>query len=319
MHRPPSAPPAFLITIDTEGDYLWSKPREITTENARHLPRFQALCERTGFAPTYLTNWEMATSPVFQELGKAWLAKGTAEIGMHLHAWNSPPVVALTDDDHAHQPYLVEFGARLIDEKVKVMTDKLGEVFGARPVSHRAGRWAMDERYARALLKHGYEIDCSVTPHVSWRGMKGDPRALGGADYTRAPERPYELLPGLLEAPMTIKRRLALPRAIEEHEVVKKLSARLTNVRWLRPRGGNLREMIALLDDVIAKGDEYAMFMIHSSELMAGCSPTFPNARTLDALYDDLEALFASARGRFRRATLAEYARARREDVRRAA
>jgi hypothetical protein len=40
--------PAFLITIDTEGDNLWSRPRTITTRNAHSLPRFQALCEKYG-------------------------------------------------------------------------------------------------------------------------------------------------------------------------------------------------------------------------------------------------------------------------------
>lgn len=39
--------PAFLITIDTEGDNLWQNHDRITTENTRFLPRFQALCENT--------------------------------------------------------------------------------------------------------------------------------------------------------------------------------------------------------------------------------------------------------------------------------
>ncbi|MDR8263551.1 deacetylase, partial [Acinetobacter baumannii] len=50
--------PAFLITIDTEGDNLWQKHDSITTENARYLPRFQQLCEKYGFKPVYLTNYE---------------------------------------------------------------------------------------------------------------------------------------------------------------------------------------------------------------------------------------------------------------------
>lgn len=55
--------PAFLITIDTEGDNLWQKHDSITTENARYLPRFQQLCEKYGFKPVYLTNYEMAIDP----------------------------------------------------------------------------------------------------------------------------------------------------------------------------------------------------------------------------------------------------------------
>ena len=52
--------PAFIITIDTEGDNLWQNHRVIKTENARYLARFQALCERFGFKPVWLTNYEMA-------------------------------------------------------------------------------------------------------------------------------------------------------------------------------------------------------------------------------------------------------------------
>lgn len=38
--------PAFLITIDTEGDNIWARRLPITTRNAEYLPRFQKLCER---------------------------------------------------------------------------------------------------------------------------------------------------------------------------------------------------------------------------------------------------------------------------------
>ena len=48
---------ALLITIDTEGDRLWSRPTTVETRNAEYLPRFQSLCERYGFKPTYLTNY----------------------------------------------------------------------------------------------------------------------------------------------------------------------------------------------------------------------------------------------------------------------
>ena len=97
--------PAFLITIDTEGDNLWASPREISTENSRFLPRFQSLCERYNFKPTYLTNYEMAVDPFFLDFGRDIVRRGTGEIGMHLHAWNSPPLVPLTTDDLSHHPY----------------------------------------------------------------------------------------------------------------------------------------------------------------------------------------------------------------------
>src|SRR5262249_10194061 len=76
----------FIITIDTEGDGLWARPREVTTRNAQYVPRFQSLCERYGFKAVYLTTWEMAGSDAFVEFGRDVLARGTGEIGMHLHA-----------------------------------------------------------------------------------------------------------------------------------------------------------------------------------------------------------------------------------------
>ena len=55
--------PAFIITVDTEGDNESSRPNPIETRNAAFLPRFQALCEEFAFKPTWLTNYEMAMSP----------------------------------------------------------------------------------------------------------------------------------------------------------------------------------------------------------------------------------------------------------------
>ena len=96
---PGSKAGAFLITVDAEGDNLWTKPRSVTTHNAKYIPRFQTLCEKFGLKPTYLTNWEMAACPAFVEFARDALARGACEIGMHLHAWNSPPIVPLTADD----------------------------------------------------------------------------------------------------------------------------------------------------------------------------------------------------------------------------
>src|SRR6266487_4602168 len=76
----------FIITIDTEGDDLWARPREITTRNAEYLPRFQSLCERFGFKPVYLTNYEMAMSDVFVEFARDVLARGAGEVGMRFLA-----------------------------------------------------------------------------------------------------------------------------------------------------------------------------------------------------------------------------------------
>src|SRR6266481_6430553 len=112
----------FIITIDTEGDDLWANPREITTRNAQYLPRFQSLCERFRFKPVYLANYEMTMSDVFSEFARDVIARDAGEIGMHLHAWNSPPLKALTKDDSRFQPYLIEYPDQVMKEKIRTLT-----------------------------------------------------------------------------------------------------------------------------------------------------------------------------------------------------
>lgn len=83
--------PVFIITVDAEGDDLWSQPKEIGTENAKFIPRFQKLCEKYSLKPTYLTNYKMAIDEVFIEIARDLIHRDVGEVGMHLHAWNSPP------------------------------------------------------------------------------------------------------------------------------------------------------------------------------------------------------------------------------------
>jgi hypothetical protein len=314
--------PAFVITIDTEGDNLWSRPRTITTRNAEYLARFQALCETHGLKPTYLTNWEMAHSPVFQELGKDVLARGRGEIGMHLHAWDSPPLIPLTADDDLYHPYLIEYPEDLMREKVRVMTATLEETFGVKMVSHRAGRWGFDERYARILVEHGYHVDCSVTPYISWKSDLGDPSGSGGSDFSRFPDTYYFLdlndirRPGnseLLELPVTVvpPRYLRIAGAVRgvlgRHSLGARIANRLFHRAWLRPDGRNHKALLPILSSARQEGRPYVELALHSSELMPGGSPTFPSPGSIESLYEALEALFTAARVEFEGNTLSEY------------
>lgn len=289
-----SRAPAFLISIDTEGDDIWSVPEEVTTENARYLPRFQSLCERHGLKPTWLTNYEMAESPVFGEFADDVLRRGAGEIGMHLHAWDSPPLTP----GPSGQAYLPEYADGAMRDKVAFITALLEDRFATRITSHRAGRWGFDARYARILAEHGYRVDTSVTPHVSWAEHPGDPNGAGGPDFSAFPAMPYFLdldridqegSSALLEVPVSIVR---LGEGTPD---------------WLRPNGGNREPMGAILG--LAREGRWpcVTFALHSSELMPGGSPTFRTYDDIERLYEDLEWLFAQAAGSFRGATLAEF------------
>jgi hypothetical protein len=309
--------PAFIITIDTEGDNLWQNHRHIHTENARFLPRFQTLCEQYGFKPVWLTNYEMAVDPVYIDFAKDVIARGQGEVGMHLHAWNSPPEHDLTGDDWRWQPYLIEFPDNILREKVLFMTQLLEETFQTKMLSHRAGRWAFDSRYAKLLIELGYQVDCSVTPRVNWRNAKGAPQGNGGTDYQHFPDRAYFMdenaihQPGkspLLEVPMSIHyKHPGWLNGIKQSYDRLRGKYRSPSVNWLRPTGGNADQMISVAEKCLAQGNDYVEFMLHSSEFMPGGSPTFKNEADIEGLYQDLEKLFAWLAPRTQGMTLAEF------------
>ena len=117
---------------------------------------------------------------------------------------NSPPLdVTASDDDARDATYLIDYPAPVIGKKVRFMTGLLEDTFGVKMRSHRAGRWAMDERYARALADCGYTVDCSVTPGLSWRRHAGAPGKPGGSDYRRFRGAPTSSTSTTLPAPAT--------------------------------------------------------------------------------------------------------------------
>jgi hypothetical protein len=306
-----------------EEDDGWAAEPSTNTRNAAFLPRFQELCEVFGLKPSYLVNYPMAVSGEFVEFGRDVLSRRAGEIGMHLHAWNTPPIVPITNNDARHHTYLIDYSLPVMREKINRMTAVLGDTFGEPILSHRAGRWALDDRYVRLLEEQEYRVDCSVTPHISWQHRRGAPGGPGGTDYTDYPEAPYFMdtrdpaRPGrskLLELPVTIfpegQRRARLSRLVPRRVLASRLGNLLNPpALWLRPNGCNREAMISISRRVLDEGRPYAQFMIHSSELMPGGSPTFRGTDDIQKLYD-LEALFDSVKDRFVGTTLADFATA---------
>lgn len=287
---------SFIVTIDTEADNQWDLNHPVTTENAKYLPRFQELCEKYGFKPVWLTNYEMAMDDDFVSYMKPKQEAGLCEIGMHLHAWYTPPEYKLAKISEGRE-YLIEYPENIMDAKIATMTELITEKFGVRPVSHRAGRWAMDDRYFKLLEKHGYLVDCSVTPGMDWSGHMGV-TGVGGSDYSEAPLNPYKIGDKLLEVPLTIRDVNIFDKGMVRGvrsclSECKKLF--LGRKQWLRQDNtlswiSNLK----LIDKVSKERDtDYLMFMIHSSELMPGGSPTFSTKEDIEWLYTALDKIFS--------------------------
>jgi hypothetical protein len=317
--------PAFLITIDTEGDNLWQAPFPITTKNSLFLARFQQLCEKYQFKPTWLTNYEMAMDSRYIEFAKDVIARNQGEIGMHLHAWHSPPEAAITDNDYLYQPYLIEYPDSILLDKVKFMTDLLEQKLQVKMRSHRAGRWAFDERYAAALRKFDYWVDCSVTPLVNWQATFGAPNGQGGTDYRHFPQQAYFMDVAdiakvgdsqLLQVPMSTRYRHGpVLNCLKQQFARLKGKVRPPAISWLRPGRNNLSEMQKVVSEHLANGADYVEFMLHSSEFMPAGSPTFRNSAEIERLYANLEQLFLWLSTRTQGMTLSEYYLTKRPDA----
>ncbi|GHT52590.1 deacetylase [Spirochaetia bacterium] len=311
----------FIVTIDTEGDNLWNHRlgNKITCENARFIPRFQGLCDSFGFKPVYLTNYEMAQDDFFIPFAKNALQKGSCEIGLHLHAWNTPPQHDLRlSSSEQGMPYLIEYPAPIMAAKIDTMLDLFRKQFDTEIISHRAGRWAMNQTYFDLLIERGIQIDCSVTPHLSWETSRGLTEGSAGSDYRKSPEEPFQTAhsaarsssnTSLWEVPVTIRKLHNIPGA---GNGLRKIAASTKHTLlgknvWFRPTGNNLDEMLALIDYIQHSDSDYLMFMLHSSELMPGGSPTFKTPESIERLYGDLEQIFARIAQNFKGVTLNEY------------
>lgn len=312
---------SVIITIDTEGDNLWKVKndfksiRQITNRNGEYIERFQLLCEKYKFIPTYLTNYEMAQSESFREMACNRMSDNKLEIGMHMHAFNCPPEYDLGDYLGGKKAFLGEYPKNIMFQKVDYLTKLLQDTFQTCITSHRGGRWYLDETYLRILQKCGYKVDCTVTPRIDWRYNKGQTKLSHGIDFRGFPNYPYRLSAknikqtgkSLWEVPVTI---------IDKPFIFDKTM--LSNINkiwkpdklWLRPDGNNLNEMLYLLK--IKEKDtnnDYIEFMLHSSELMPGGSPIFTTQYKIEKLYKDLECLFQKIAQSYVGVGLSQYAK----------
>jgi hypothetical protein len=308
----------FIITIDTEGDNLWSKPNEISTENSKYLPRFQKLCEKFGLKPVYLTNWEMANCEFFKEFARDVIRRNTGEIGMHLHAWNSPPHYELKKENFDYQSFLIEYPENIMRKKIEIMTRKLEDTFQVSMLSHRSGRWAINNTYLKILKEFGYKIDCSITPLENW-GLNNEQYSNNNIDYSNSIKTSYFvdediLVEGesdFLEVPVSIiknTKNTILRKYINRNRLTRRIYNHYRpEILWLRPNGKNLNNLIQVCDDIINNNSKYAEFILHSSELMPGGSPNFKDEKSIEKLYEDLEKLFEYGKKFFYGQTLSEF------------
>ncbi|WP_207655574.1 hypothetical protein [Desulfocucumis palustris] len=251
----------------------------------------------------------MAKDLFYVEYMRDRLAQDACEVGMHLHAWYSPPEYPLKKINQ-ERDYLIEYPPEIMEEKIKVMTDLLEGTFQRKIVSHRSGRWVLNDTYLALLQKYGYLVDCSVTPHVNWANSPGC-TGLPGSDYSAEPEQPYYIYENVLEVPMSIRkiRCFQKKRVFSLHDFLRECRDYLKGKeQWLRPdKFLSEKGMLRLIETVGRQDTDYLMFMLHSSEMMPGGNTSFTTEQRVDELFGCIELLFSVISQNYRGVTLKQY------------
>ena len=292
----------LLVSIDTEEDQWAATRSALSTRNLRALPEAQRLLESLGIRCTYFTAWSAATDPWARGFLGELHASGAAEIGGHLHPWNTPPE---SEPLGGRNTMLANLPAELQAEKLRRLTDRLTELRGSPPVSFRAGRWALGAETARALVDAGYRVDSSVMPHVSWERYDEGPSFLGSPTdvyrldpakgvTTVAPDGP------LVEVPVSVgftapgpqhvwaQLQRAMWRPSRGRAV---LAAPLWRSRLLRkvvltPEAMDVASMLRAARRLIGDGARHLHLFWHSQSHTPGLNPFVATTRARDAFHD---------------------------------
>lgn len=292
----------FILTIDTEEEFDWSKPIKREGHGLEHLPRlakFQSFCEGEGVCPIYMIDYPVATSALAADILRDAVAQGRAEIGIQLHPWVNPPHDEEVNDRNS---FTGNLPFELERAKFVRLREAITENFSANPQIYRAGRYGVGPHTAMMLHEGGIAMDSSVR-------SKFDYSSSGGVDFRHHPLVPYWLdrEHTVLEVPLTTIFWGVLRK---QGDLVFPL---LRRVPWLRgalaqmgileripltPEGISVDEAIRGIDIALDDGLPLLVFSFHSPSLRPGNTPYVRDEDDLDHLYDWWRRVFGYLRQR---------------------
>ena len=286
----------LVISIDVEEEGLFSGEYARTppgVSNVSQLQRLEFIPREFGFPLTLLVTYQVARDAAAREVLKYWRDRHAAEIGAHLHPWNTPPFADLSGPEPVRSE---KIPLPILRDKLANLVDCIKNYLGVAPRAFRMGRFDWGPKLLSLLPEMGFKVDSSIVPLT---------QKVGGPDYFLAPNDPFRMqVPGfagspLVEAPLTMVPVFAgTPRLIYRlsgalpgdwgerllsrfpyvlaagiHPVWYPLPSMRLAVRLHRRRGGRVLNMF-----------------LHSSELAVGGTPQFPNEAAVARLIAKIRA-----------------------------
>jgi hypothetical protein len=290
----------LLVTIDVEEEGLFEgayPSRNVPVTNVHALAGLDPIFKEWGIRPTLLVSYQVALHLRHRELLLGLREQWSAEIGAHLHPWNTPPLDPLPFPEPVPSELMP---VELLESKMKTLFEALDRM-GIRPTSFRMGRFNIGPRMFSLLEKTGIQVDSSICP------MR---RYLGGPDHLDVPADPYfadpidPRRPGsstVLEVPLTIVPWL--PRLGHFLERIRRRSALPDGwVSWFAAKPGSVPAQpvwvgLKMLQRAVLlhrrRGGDVITIFFHSSELVPGQFPGHPTPDHVDRFLERLRRFFA--------------------------
>lgn len=299
-----TAPVHLVLSVDTEEDNWLSTCHDVTVENIRELPRFHSFLRGLGLRPTYFVDYPVAATPWAVTLLREIQADGGAEIGAHLHPWNTPPV---DEKAEPRSTMLRNLPSALQRAKIVNLRDVLGEALGAAPTSFRAGRMGLGVETVDSLIQAGFRVDSSVTPFINWGDYDDGPNFVGapvacyrldgrGDVRVPVPDGPLCEVPvscGFTKRPFSWRGRAhsILTSRFFRSLRLAGVASRIGLVRRVMgsPEVYPIEDLLALSRCLLGEGVPFVHLLVHSSSLVPGLSPFVTSVVDRERLYTTIE------------------------------
>lgn len=286
-----------LLTVDTEEEFDWNGPFTRSDHGLTHVPAiagFQQLCEDIGAHPVYLCDWPVLNNPAAVEIISGAVARGTAEAGIQLHVWVTPP---FDEELTARNSFAGNLPPELESAKLHALCEAFEKAFGKRPLAFRSGRYGLGEASIGLLKEAGISVDLSVRPLFDYS-------AEGGPDYSAHPVHPYWANDdrSVLELPLTsvyggIARQFGKPlhKAARAWPMVSSALSRLSLMERipLTPEGVTSDEARTAIDLALDDGLPLLVMSLHSPSLAPGHTPYVRTSEDLDSLRGWMREVYA--------------------------
>lgn len=287
-----SEPLRVIISLDVEEEGLFSGSYERlipTVRNVQYIKALKPLSLEFGIPLTLLCAHSVfkdkKACAVLEELRD----HADAEIGAHLHHWNTPPLSSRLESGSPERTH--KLAPELLRQKLKTLL-AAGREFQGEPLrSFRMGRWDLKAELLPMLAEEGIEVDSSICPLRAFKG---------GADHFLAPVDPYwRQTPNgrILEAPIS---QIAILPALAKgwHSIWSKKPEILDSFHFFGAMSANpLWHSAAVMRQAarfhIRRGGKVLNLFLHSSELMPGGSPHIPDQAVAERMLKKLKSFIA--------------------------